>query len=368
VAWSARPSAGATAAGVAVALLLPLPAAARERDTPAAGPLAETVPLEYMYGGALAHETSAMRTARARTRTRRLATEDGYSVDVEVTSAYADNPSADQAVVDFLGSRLHGPELGVLRVYVGTPREIVRLCGGEPDAVACYAVAEARMYVPGERVGGIPVEYAITHEYGHHLASRRSNDPWDALDWGAKHWASATRVCTHVKKDRLFPGNQGAHYFDDPGEGFADGYAHLHYPDVPWNYNELMRPGHSAFAAIRRDVLRPWVRNRTRTFRGRLGPGRGTRAFTIRLTLDGELALRLTAPRGGSYSVEAATGGFASGHVLRSGHGFGIEWCRRRRAEQVTLTVRRRAGRRSRPQRAHHRGRTPFTLTASWPG
>jgi hypothetical protein len=209
VAWSVRPSACATVAGVAVVLILPPPAAAGERDVPAAGALAATAPLEYTYGAALAHETSAMRTARARTRTRRLATEDGYSVDVQVTSAYADNPSADQALVDFLGSRLHGPELGALRVYVGTPREIVRLCGGEPDAVACYAVAEARMYVPGERVRGIPVEYAITHEYGHHLASRRSNDPWDALDWGAKHWASATRVCTHVKKDRLFPGNQG---------------------------------------------------------------------------------------------------------------------------------------------------------------
>jgi hypothetical protein len=117
-----------------------------------------------------------------------------------------------------------------------------------------------------------------------------------------------------------------------------------------------MRPGRSEFAAIRRDVLRPWVRNRTRTFRGRLGPGRGRKTFRIRLTLDGEVALRLGAPRGGSYSVEAETGGFASGSVLRSGDGFRIEWCRRRRADGVTLTVRRLAG------------SGPFTLTASWPG
>jgi hypothetical protein len=364
VAWFVRPSACATAAGVAVALLLAPPAAAVGREAPAAGPLAATGPLEYVHGAALARETSAMRTARARTRTRRLATQDGYSVDVEVTQAYADNPVADQALVDFLGSRLHGPELGALRVYVGTPREIVRLCGGDALAVACYAAAEARMYVPGERVKGIPVEYAITHEYGHHLASRRSNRPWDALDWGAKHWASATRVCTYVRRGRLFPGNQGAHYFDDPGEGFADGYAHLHYPDVPWSYNELMRPGHSAFAAIRRDVLSPWVRNRTRTFRGRLGPRRGGRTFRLRLTLDGEVALRLTAPRGGSYSVEAETGGFASGSVLRSGDSFRLEWCRRRRAEQVTLTIRRLG---NRPLHAL-RARRPFALTASWPG
>jgi hypothetical protein len=119
VAWFVRPSACATAAGVAVALLLAPPAAAVGREAPAAGPLAATGPLEYVHGAALARETSAMRTARARTRTRRLATEDGYSVDVEVTSAYADNPVADQALVDFLGSRLHGPELGALRVYVG---------------------------------------------------------------------------------------------------------------------------------------------------------------------------------------------------------------------------------------------------------
>jgi hypothetical protein len=270
--------------------------------------------------------------------------------------------------VDFLGSRLHGAELGALRVYVGTPREIVRLCGGDPHAVACYAVQESRMYVPGERVNGIPVEYALTHEYGHHLASRRSNDPWDALDWGAKHWASAMRVCAYVRKGRLFPGNQGAHYFDDPGEGFADGYAHLHYPEIPWQYSELMRPGRSAFAAIRRDVLRPWAGNRTRTFRGRLGPGRGARAFRIRLTLDGELTLRLAAPRGGSYSVEAETGGFASGRVLRSGDGFDVEWCRRRPAEQVTLTVRRRENERSHAPRARHPGSGPFSLTASWPG
>lgn len=359
-----RPSACATAAGVAVGLLLAPPEAAGEREVPAAGPLAATAPLEYVYGAALARETSAMRTARARTRTRRLATEDGYSIDVEVAPAYADNPVADQAVVDFLGSRLHGPELGALRVYVGTPREIIRLCGGDALAVACYAVAEARMYVPGERVKGIPVEYAITHEYGHHLASRRSNRPWDALDWGAKHWASATRVCTYVRRERLFPGNQGAHYFDDPGEGFADGYAHLHYPEVSWNYNELMRPGHTALAAIRRDVVSPWVRNRRRTFRGRLGPRRGERTFRIRLTLDGEVALRLTAPRGGSYSVEAETGGFAAGSVLRSGDGFRIEWCRRRSAEQVTLTVRRLGSRRSSARPA----RSPFALTASWPG
>jgi hypothetical protein len=134
--------------------------------------------------------------------------------------------------------------------------------------VACYAVDEARMYVPGEKVDGMPVEYPLTREYGHHVAVARSSKRWNALNWGAKNWARATNVCAHVKGGDLFPGNQGAHYFDDPGEGFADGYAHLHYPKVRWQYNDLMRPDRSVFAAIRRDVLHPSAGNGSRTFRG----------------------------------------------------------------------------------------------------
>jgi hypothetical protein len=297
-----------------------------------------------------------MRVARASTPTRTLSSPDGHRIELEISTSYADDPAADQALVDFLGSRLHGAELGSLHVYVGTPREIARLCGGDARIVACYSIGEGRMYVPGEEVDGVPVEYPLTHEYGHHLASARSNHPWDALSWGAKHWASTTRVCAHVKSGALFPGNQGRHYLDDPGEGFADGYAHLHYPVIPWQYNDLMRPGRSAFAAIRRDVLRPWVRNRSRTFRGRLGPRRGPRTFKIRLTLDGDVTLRLRAPRGAAYAVQAETSGFAAGDVLNSGGGFVTEWCRRRPAEQVTLTVRRQSG------------SGPFALTASWPG
>jgi hypothetical protein len=283
-------------------------------------------------------------------------TVDGYRVAVEASSSYSPDPVADQGLVDFLGSRLHGPELGGLQVYVGTPAEIQRLCGGHPRVVACYAIGEGRMFVPGESVNGIPVEYPLTHEYGHHIASWRLNTPWDALDWGAKYWASAMRVCTYVHKGLLFPGNQGAHYREDPGEGFADGYAHLHYPAVPWYFNELMRPGPLEFEAIRRDVLRPWTGPRTRTFRGRLGPRRATRRFAIRMKLDGNVTLRLAARAGASYSVEAQSGGYAAGRTLRSGGELGIEWCRRRPVEGVTLTVRRRAG------------AGPFALRVRWPG
>jgi hypothetical protein len=352
-----RSTAFATAAGAAVLLAFPSFAAARERDVPDAGTPVAHAELEQTHDTVFQDAAPpAARIARAQAVNHLYTTVDGYPVEVEASTSYPSDPAADQAVVDFLGSRLHGSELGSLRVYVGTPVEIQRICGGHPRVVACYAIGESRMFVPGESVHGIPVEYPLTHEYGHHVASWRSNSPWDALDWGAKHWASAMRICTHVHRGLLFPGNQGAHYRDDPGEGFADGYAHLHYPDVPWNYNELMRPGPLEFEAIRRDVLRPWSGPRSRTFRGRLGPARGARTFAIRLKLDGNLTLRLAAPAGASYSVEAETEGHAAGRTLRSGGAFGVEWCRRRPVERVTLTVRRRTG------------AGPFALSVRWPG
>ena len=323
---------------------------------PHTGPLA---PAEYhdhmqdtVLHGVVAPLARAAGVARA---ARTYLTDDGQRVEVQVSSDYPADFDADQALVDFLGSRVHGQELSSLRVYVGTPAEIQTICGG-PRAVACYAIDQQRMFVPGERVHGVPVEYALTHEYGHHVAGWRDNNPWDAIDWGAKHWASEMRVCTHVARGRLFPGNQGEHYLEDPGEGFADGFAHLHYEDAPWQFSPLLRPTSEALAAIRRDVLRPWTGPRSRTFRGRLGLGRSPRSFKLRLTLDGDMSIRLRAARGVSAEVEVDAGRFATGQTLRGGGGFGIEWCRRQENEKVTLTVRRREG------------SGPFALKVSYPG
>jgi len=346
-----------TAALAAVLVALPLSASAAEREAPSPGPLAVDAHVGHVHDAVLDREAPGMWAARRGARAARIySTADGNRVEVGVSTSYPADPAADQQLVDFLGSHLHGAELGGLSVYVGRPAEIERLCGGMPGTVACYAIAEARMYVPGEAVDGIPVEYPLTHEYGHHVASSSTNDPWDALNWGAKHWASAMRVCSYVRSGRLFPGNQGDHYLDDPGEGFADGYAHLHYPDMPWQYNELMRPDRSALAAIRRDVLEPWSAPRTRTFHGRLGPKHRQRRFRIRVTLDGDLSFKIAGPAGASYMVEAETPGFAVGKRLEAGTGFGVEWCRRRRVDHVTLTVRRREG------------AGPFALTVRWPG
>jgi len=343
--------------GLALLLVRPAGALAAVREAPRPGSLPPGTALKPIDDTVVQQANRPMRVASAAGPAfHRYATPDGYSVAVQSSPSYAPDPVADQKLVDFLDSRVHGPELGDLSVYVGTPAEIVSLCGGDPSTVACYSIDEQRMYVPGESVRGVPAEYAITHEYGHHIASWRSNEPWDALDWGAKRWASAVRVCTWVRNRLLFPGNQGAHYWDDPGEGFADTYAHMHYPQAPWDYNQVMRPTGRSMAALREDVVHPWEKPRARTFRGRLGPHRAKRTFHIKLTLDGDLDFHLRAPRGTVYEVEAETRGFAAGHRLRGGGEFGIEWCRQHRVDSVELTVRRRAG--------HGR----FALSVSWPG
>jgi hypothetical protein len=342
---------------VALLLALPASAAARERDVPQPGPLPASGALAQAGFAVVEGEDGAMRTARAAGPTaRRYSTPDGYQVAVEASAAYPVDPAADQHLVDFLASRVHGTELGDLSVYVGTPPEIVGLCGGDPQVVACYAIDEARMYVPGESVRGIPVEYPLTHEYGHHIALWRSNSPWDALDWGGKYWSSQKRICAGVRRGLLFPGNQGKHYWDDPGEGFADGYAHMHYPAEPWYYNDLMRPDAGTFAAIRKDVLHPWTGPRSRTFRGRVGKRHPKRTFHIQVKLDGDLDVSLASPPGTVYTVQARIPDFAAGQRLRNGGEFGVEWCRHRKVDHVELTVRRRTG------------SGPFALKVSWPG
>jgi hypothetical protein len=275
---------------------------------------------------------------------------------VAVFRSSAPDPAADQALVDFLGSLVHGRELGGLRVHVGAPTEINEICGGG-RVVACYAVGSSRMYVPDRAVAGAPVEYVLAHEYGHHIASWRSNAPWDADAWGPKYWASTMRVCTYVRKRQLFPGNQGAHYLDDPGEGFADSYAHLSQPHVPWQFNALMAPTDAAFKAIRRDVLRPWTGPRTRTFHRRFGPGRRARSFQLRLRLDGNVQVALRGRPGLRAQVELRGRNFATAETLGAARrGFGVEWCRRQPMETVRVIVRRRAG------------AGPFALRVSWPG
>ena len=238
----------------------------------------------------------------------------GETVEIALSPTFADIPqnrAAARSIVDFLGTRVHGPELGQLRVFIGTQAEVSLLCGGGVEVLGCYSSSQHRMFVPDREPPGGPYsrEYAMTHEYGHHIASLRSNAPWPALSWGPKYWASYEHVCARAERHLLFPGDEGSHYAANPGEGFADSYAHLQYPAVPFQYAPIMAPTPGSLAAVRRDVLHPWRGSRRTRLRGVLSATAAVRTFPIRQSLDGFLSFRLQGPAGSNYDLELVNRG-----------------------------------------------------------
>jgi hypothetical protein len=236
---------------------------------------------------------------------------DGTAIDVQISSAVPNPDAVAQQIVNFLGTRVHGAELSRLRVFIGLPAEISDACGGSSDVLACYSAAERRMYIPDRDPGsgrqdGFTRDYAVTHEYGHHIAHFRSNAPFPALNYGAKYWSSYEYVCAGALAGIYFPGDQGDHYLDDPGEGFADSYAHLPengFATVPWQFNAALRPDAGAFAALRRDVLDPWRASKRKVVTGSLNSLHRSRVTSVGLSLDGTVDLRLRGPRSADFDL-----------------------------------------------------------------
>jgi hypothetical protein len=178
--------------------------------------------------------------------------QDGQAVSVELSPGYAPRatPEAVQAYVNLIGSRAHGPELKRLTMVIATLSEVQnRYCS--PRALACYVPKYQVMIVPGEQTPSdeVPVEYVLTHEYGHHIAANRSNDPWPAIAWGPKAWASHEAVCAGVAERVYFPGDQGENYLRNPGENWAEAYAQFHYRgQFRWGFDPSFAPDDPAFA------------------------------------------------------------------------------------------------------------------------
>jgi hypothetical protein len=240
------------------------------------------------------------------------ATSDGQRVSVRFSASYTPDPAVAQSYVDFLGGLPHGNELSKLKMYIATPDEVRDHCGGVEGTLACYDPATSRMTVPGEQTAdqgdGVTTSYVIAHEYGHHIARYRSNAPFPALHFGPKRWASYEQVCLNTIKGRLAPGDEGERYLDNPGEAWADTYAHLEYPDVAWQFTPLLTPSPASKDAALLDVLQPWTKPVVKTFRGRFLPGLSrTQRFEIELQLDGVLRVKLDGPRGANFDIRLAS-------------------------------------------------------------
>jgi hypothetical protein len=254
----------------------------------------------------------------------------GETVAIAVTAACqaACDAASPQQIADTLGTFIHGPEMELVTVQLDTPTQIEFDCGY--GAQACYYSGESKIVISGDAAPapeGASRDFVLAHEYGHHIAGNRESPPPfpAAIDWGTARWSSYEHVCQRSRAGALFPGNEGLHYFRDPGEAFAESFAHLRYPDsgVPWRWVHSLKPDATSFEAIREDVLDPWLGRDAFRLRGRMPPrggGEAIRAF--RTPLDGTVSLRpaLGQPR---YDLSLLN---PAGRVLRTsrhGHSLG---------------------------------------------
>lgn len=264
----------------------------------------------------------ASRTPVARASAQRFYSTDGEnSINVDVAPVYRGNTKAFvQPYVDFLASRAHGSELDRLTLLVVTPEELPRACA--PGALACYIPAQEVMIIPGGQTpaGQVPIEYVITHEYGHHVAANRNNDPWAAISWGPKAWATQRGVCAGVAERRYFPNDQGDNYRRNPGENWAETYAQLHYRNqFPWEFDPSLAPDEATFAAAQRDIGAPWRGSVSQRRTGSLTSSRPTKTFPVTTTLDGRIRLALDGPRRANFDVQILSGGRVVARSRRSG-------------------------------------------------
>lgn len=224
----------------------------------------------------------------------------GETVAIAITAACRATCTATdpQQIANFLGTLLHGFEMELLTVQLDTPSQIEFDCGYR--AQACYYGAEDKIVLNGNDApapDGASREFVLAHEYGHHVARHRESPPPfpAAIEWGTARWSSYEHVCQRSRAGSLFPGNEGLRYFRDPGEAFAEAFAHLHFPEsgVPWRWVGSLEPDAAAFEAIREDTLDPWLERSALRIRGRL-PGRreGTLVRTFATPLDGMVSLR----------------------------------------------------------------------------
>jgi hypothetical protein len=311
-------------------LAAPAGAAARQPTGPPPGVFAvphPTVPLHDVVK-AVPGAASARIAATASAERYPIGNGSDATIAVNVTTACrtACDAADPQAIANFVGTLVHGGEVELLTVQLNTPGQIEFDCGY--GAQACYYSGENKIVISGSDdpgPDGASREFILAHEYGHHVAQHRlAPAPFSpAVDWGTARWASYKNVCQGQRSRRFFPGNEGTHYYRDPGEAFAESFAFNRFPEAQqrWAWIHSLKPDPRAFAAIRRDVLDPWVGRRGFTDSGRLPTrGRHATAKAFRTPLDGRVSLWLRGPHPGRFELILRS---RSGRKLRAAAGLG---------------------------------------------
>jgi hypothetical protein len=297
------------AAAVLAVLAVPTATAAPQR-------LESPAPTAPTFTGAVASRTKLLGSAPRRLRALSwwggtYPVPDGEHVSIYISTRYPQADAVAQQWADFFGRIPHGKELSLAKVYIAPLDEVSEMCLSD-EVLGCYG--GQTIVTVGDSTAGMPPGSIAAHEYGHHIAANRSNTPWTALDWGTKRWASTMGICARVAAGSAFPGDEGPNYTLNPGEGFAESYRVLvetngtatgyEWPIVDPSF----RPTPESLAAVREDVLQPWVGPTTKTFRGKFLRGRRTWTTQVATLLDGDLRLRVTVPGGGADDVTLLTG------------------------------------------------------------
>jgi hypothetical protein len=231
----------------------------------------------------------------------------GAQVTVHSSGEYPVDEAANQAAADFVDSLVHGKEISAVNIYFAPPAEVGILCYSH-EVDGCYFPATGELVTIGEDTPWSTVEEVVAHEYGHHVANNRLNNPWPAITYGTKRWSTYEGVCQKEIAGSAFPGDEGDHYFQNPGESFAESYMHLNeaklgLPETPWGYDPMFTPDAAALTAIEQDVLKPWKKTPLKYLAGRFTRRGQQKTFTFKTPLDGVFAAELRGPRGSTLAV-----------------------------------------------------------------
>ncbi len=245
------------------------------------------------------------------------------TIEVAVTAACAEtcthaNP---QQIADFIGTLIHGPEVSLVTVQLDTPFQLGFDCGF--GAEACYFTGENRIVLSGNEEtdeDGADRNFVLAHEYGHHVAQHRDLPPPfpSAVDWGTERWARVEGVCNGKRHGKLFPGDESDHYFEDPGEAFAEAFAHNRFPEasVRWRWLRELAPTAESFRAIQEDTLTPWQGRTSFVLSGRVpARGEGAAVESLPTPLDGMVTLRPVGLHRRGYELALRS---RAGRLLRS--------------------------------------------------
>lgn len=320
---SGRP-AGALAGIAMTLLLLAVPGGAVAEGPSRANPLEVPQPAVPMRDVVLGEPGAAAARISASASSQRYSINDGSGATIAVSVTEACKAQCDvtdpQRVANVIGSFIHGPEVNLLSVQLDTEFELGFDCGY--GAEACYFTGANKVVIGGyeEADGdGATFDFVLAHEYGHHVAQHREMPaPFSsAVEWGPERWASLEGVCQGERHGRFYPGDEGTHYFEDPGEAFAEAFARYHFREAPptWHYSPALRPDAAAFRAIREDTLSPWRGRTSFTLSGRVpARGEGAAVESLRTPLDGLVSLRPASLRGHGYELALRS---RAGRLLR---------------------------------------------------